>query len=357
MTEYKKCIADVAAVRAATAVLADRAKVDADIEKSKELLDNMSLQLIPSLRTRVGKLLAKAREKDPNRQIYNETMCARIEELAADADQAFEAFEPETYYVEEGYRAWLIAKMASEGYKAALVSSTSDLAAREKDSRDLTRYSESDAWKELQKIRAVDYDEAYQRFRAREAAEQAVEDARRAEERQALRRWRSEAFAMGVEATVNDEVASVPPEIRTSWLRHVGSLLDAVASDPSQVGIRKLRNLHPAVLKDFGHPFAESVTDGHTRDAERARAAYTATERLLSLVGYEPSYSTTLLGPVGTGGGGWAVPATVPWSKYGERLLQLQEPIADQQPDEWLAWHARLQDLITAITMCEFTSG
>jgi len=92
MTEFKRCTAEIDDLDAAAAKFADHVQWSDDVERAKREVDT-SVAASTSLQVRVGKLLAKAREKDPDRQIYNENMCQRIEELAARGAQVFARFD------------------------------------------------------------------------------------------------------------------------------------------------------------------------------------------------------------------------------------------------------------------------
>jgi hypothetical protein len=349
MTEYKRALETIESIKQATTQLKDVARAEADINTSKQLLDSMQDDVVPSFRTKVEKLLAKAREKDPDRQIYNEMMCKRIEELAAAAAEALAAFETVVEPIETLYHVALVQRMNGEAYRAALVSSTKELEAREKDARDLLKLNQASDSRAVADVGAANYNDALSRFRERVAREWAEEEARRAEEAAQFAGWQ-EQRRKDLHGFVQECFTMIPEATRRATWRHLADLLDALRADPSNPGVQRLRNAHPAVLANFGHPFAEpAALDGDAAAAALARAKYAAAERLLAGVGYAPAYSINTLGTTGTGAPGWKIGAHAPWAKHGERLLELREPEADKDPQEWLDWHERLQAIHEAV--------
>ena len=339
MTEFKRCTAEIDDLDAAAAKFADHVQWSDDVERAKRDVDT-SVAASTSLQVRVGKLLAKAREKDPDRQIYNEKMCQRIEELAARGAQVFARFDEIVGPVNDAHCAWLRQRLENGEYQKQLETTTELITAREADFRFGVSYDERDARVALEEEAGNSYSRSRARQHAREAAELEVELARRAQESETCKALNKRANE-NADGFIAEAVVGLPRRVISALCR----LFDAISADPSHPGVNRLRNLHPALLADFGHPLAiaSDATEEAVTAASAARLHYSCFEAVCVAAGYLPSYPNTFLGSCGEGGPGWRVPADTPWAKYGERMLHLQEPSIQDAPDDWMSWHARLQ--------------
>lgn len=283
---------------------------------------------------------APGTREGPDKIIFNETMCAKIEELAAAAAPVYDAFEAVLPYIEQRYYAALLRRTADARYQAALVNSTAELARRERDARDIIRFEERNASRDLAAEGARQYDDALARKNKREAEELATEMGRRARETSALDTLCEAAWA-DIDTFVASRFDGLEGIERRRTLARLLGLIDALLADPSNVGARRIRNDHPMVLEHFGHPYASSAA---------VRQRYGAVEAVLAAAGYRPGYALAVQGAVATGSDGWTVErGEVPWRGFGERSLDTTEPVADANPDAWIAWHDRLQRVRAAI--------
>lgn len=352
MTEYKKCVAAVDEVSAATKHLNDHARVDQDVAAAQSILEKFDDDIVPNLRIRIGKLLTKAREKDPDKQIYNEAMCAKIEELAADANRACDDFDAAVPYAHAAVHSMLRSRVHQKVLESALAHSSAEISRAEADARSLNKY-EYGAWvRETTVIMSRAYDEAYARKKAREEREWQCEIERRRLEMDRFEGVKQEAAQSGQSLGAFTAQRFVEDchqrgiDLRL-LLRRVVGLLDELARDPSAPNVCKLRVNNSTFAEHFGHPCAMPLSADDERFEESARGArdtYDVTETVLGLVGYRPHYELAG-GFVRTPPAGRWRFGFMPWERYSERFLLLKEPDPAVDTDEWMAWHERLGDI------------
>jgi hypothetical protein len=355
------------------------------------------------LRGRMDKLLAKAREKDPDKMVFNETMVGRIEALGVAVDEVLGMVTDEAAAaVETAYAETLAADRVSAARAASVAQGAAAAAEAEAEQRFLLQ-REALAWyaPTADAARAERFDV---RARADAAAEVRwrQEEARRAREAEAFaavaRACTSATKAKGaLDAFLNTLVATAfastapipmadvamavgsssdhaaatavcaepPAASRGATLRAALELLHALLQEPDAEGLRTIRASHPNALASFGHLLAvtrpAATVDGNTNEWRRALASRrcAAAEAVLACAGFVPSYtknpSATLEPPVqylldeAAGAEVAIAPAEAlspddgrvdgGWAGYGERWLTLREPEPAKDPDGWIAWH------------------
>lgn len=188
---------------------------------------------------------------------------------------------------------------------------------------------------------------------AREAAVWATEVARREAEAASLEERGTEE---GFEVAANRIKALNPPRIGIVILKAILELLNEIIFRPENPNVRTIRNASKNFTSTFGHP---CVAPGQDIFYEvetmlgscgfQIRYSKKGTIRSKEVMGACAPYRSTtaaasgfLTVPVGDWGAeSPAVPTYTPlgYEEYGERLLELKEPNAMDEPDEWCTWH------------------
>lgn len=355
---------------------------------------------VASAAPRIERMVAKARETDPDRQMYNEAMCQRIELLFSDftgavyrllygehpppategneeekrqkqtevneevpvevereeairaavmdgADVALEGSAVLTV-AERRHDADLLRRAAAEEWAGRVAGDLAELAVFEAQGRQVLGANEGQARRAIAERRRVDR-------QALHAAEELCRDAqwqcerhRRAGERE----WVSaRALVLAADAAVGPLlVARVPdPAARAALARCLKALCAALLTMPEDGNIRRLRCNNERLMGDYGHRGVTACPHGNGS----CMAAVQAAELLWGRLGYVPQYSAQA---------SWAVPALVAagslrdvalpcgrpvssheWAPvgfepYSERLFELREPNPATNSDMWMEW-------------------
>jgi hypothetical protein len=348
MTEFKKVSAAVDEI--CTAIVDLLRQHTGDIVDVHGKIEFLSL-LFADVQPRLRKLLSKAREIDPNRQIYNESMCARIEELCRRFVDAATLLgvpgstewlvgtpelrigeAPTIAAVEREWEEHLLAQAQTDAWKQSIVRNAQELVFRETEERALASVRQRKAREEVEAAFVEERRQIRSALHRREEEKWARELARRQEERSEPR-----------EASLLHDDA-----VRTSVLHRLIDLLLEVSCNPDNQNVRQIRCSNELWMSHFGHPCASLPTGCCCAEVSR----YVESE-LLS-VGYAVRYTGTPVAlpfkaksdfrmPCG-GLGGKHEYTPMGFEDYGERCLVLEEPEATLNPDGWCEWKSRLDD-------------
>lgn len=320
------------------------------------------------------KLYTKATEKDPNKQIYNETMCGRIADLYQNIAEFMETslgVSSETLMsivdgtegdcvlassdlcskMTELYEAAVVQEAHTSAWNDAVASSIVSLVEREVVMRVVLEVEEKNA----QKMIASDARES------RAAARQA-EDARAAALWELEQHRRSSEHLLPAAPSVAAVFDNMTSDRATCALRtRLATLLREVRANPERQGIRVLRYV-PLTLEHFGHPCVRL----HGGGCCCKEINYLA-EGVLRMAGYQPRYNNApshnavVMQSFSASGPSFALPCGgssndheyVPlgFEPYGERTLVLVEPDPQTEMDRWWSWHERLGVIIADLGM------
>ncbi|EPY28349.1 hypothetical protein AGDE_06955 [Angomonas deanei] len=376
MTEYKKLVALVEQLHQnVDSVLsrnsADVPQLHAAAEEVRSAVHDAAPRLL--------KMILKARETNPDKQIYNEAMCGKIEIL-------FDSFCREVYRIvdsEEGveednrvneikehillseplvmvddaaslsavedlYAGYTLQKAREEDWQRRVATGLQEVLQYEEQGRALVYAEERQsraAWVEEQKThhRAI-----LAHLRRMEEEKKQAEADRQIAEHTAFR-TRVVALKTGnVLSFIKDRV---PDHYQRAFTDHLFDLVRALLTTPEDPNLRKLRNNNGALMHHFGHPcLHDSSCD----------AVYSAAEVLWGLIGYSVRYTQqpvpTLANQVAAGTlQDVQLPCghtllqhnytSMGFEDYGERFLELNEPNGLRDPDAWMRWHQTLKDL------------
>jgi hypothetical protein len=325
---------------------------------------------------RGAKLEQKAIETDPNKQIYNETMCCRIKELYATirdvVQQRLEVSEhdmeaivtnaansqlpriiatssPLVSQLSELFEVAAVVEAQSSAWNAIVAHTTDTLIERESVSRVVLEVEEKAHVKNL----LLDIDASRRVARAaedaRSAAQWEAEQRRREVERHAP-------TITDVKSLLNSVAPLVPAALLNALRKRLWTLLCEVRANPERQGIRTLRYI-PVTLEHFGHAGITGKYGCCCGTLNRL------TEAVLRIVGYCPKYNTsaahnaTVVDYLKPDAPVFVLPCGttnhehvyVPqgFEPYSERTLVLQEPDPQTETDAWCAWHDCLDSLIT----------
>ena len=363
----------------------------------KSMLDQI-VEKGETLRAVSERLLLRAREKDPEKQMYNEDMCSKIEQLCVDVNLALESVSDDLKArVAAAHALFLKQQAASVEYRAALLTSIESVVRRESDERYLFCYTEVEEWDGLLQQSNQSFSSIRSREILRHENRWKSEQRRRDAERLALVSWQktgADQIAEAVDACLTaaadaamlcDSVTSTRDAKTLELSRAIDSLLTAVLRAPDDDNIRRLRLGNTNFRRVFGHPAARAeplpssaaggwrspAVEGCPHGDGDSVVAYTvgeldplslarnpglhpaarkffAVSAILGLAGYEHAYvrppRTTSDLPdlrwfVGRGG----------WEDFGERFLVVVEPVADENPADWMEWHAHLKVVQAAV--------
>lgn len=379
MTEFKKIQQLLDHVREhvqyiVTTVVASTTHPHALYAEARQELVSSSSDLL----RRERKLHLKAIETDPNKQIYNENMCARIVDLhesvamffgtigmsievldhiaeEGGSDASFGSVCPLAASLQELYETAVVTAAMTSEWAAAVAGDLATLLSREEVARVVLVVEERAASMQLFGVNAKES----------RAAARAAEDARSAA------RWHAEMHRRDVElhrptaataaAVLNLHRGSVDSVALTRLCKRLIALLREVRANPERQEIRTLRYI-PLTLEHFGHPAVATIA-GCT-----CAALNTIAELVLKLVGYQPKYITKpsfntvvieLFAPS-------SVPFPMPcgtksvehtykpvgYEEYGERTLVLAEPDPQTEMDAWCTWHETFDGVVEDLSHC-----
>lgn len=425
MTEYKKLVAltdllsnDVTTLCNTFATTARSADDGAEalgiatqsgMNADAEQLHSISCRIRHSLADgcpRIRKLVQKARETDPNRQIYNEAMCAKIEGLFksfCDAlsrlapaftcqdtaspsafsvdDEETESTNPFTAVLnadfdaetiveqspplhaeEDIYNQYILKRAMEEAWQSRVAQGLSDVVTFEAQNRSLVAAEEKLARAARAEEKRCDKMRIIRLLEEREEAKWNAELQRRdTEQRLLLQR-----------AKIFDDIATIPSELQTtlpdatvrrSLAGRVQRLIKALLRAPEDVNIRRLRNNNEHLICDYGHPCL-LATDPSGEGFCMCTSIVSAAEALWSRMGYSIRYTSTpnrsvesvrlekraeeMTLPCGLS---LAAHMYKPlgFEDYSERFFELMEPNAMEKPDEWMVWYNMIQEMEQAL--------
>lgn len=339
-----------------------------------------------ALRQRTDKLLAKARETDPNLQTYNEATCAKIEALGVEVDRILAIVtdaEPRLAAVEAAYFSDLRQQQAHQAAAEATVASLGALQQQEHEHRLVMQDDARRSRAELLERESAGRKAVYRAEADRAARAWAAEQDRRRAELDAARAVTA-AASRGAAEFVNgtfvpQRLEGLPAAARAFLLARLREVVGALCRDPEQEGLRTMRTDSERFTKAFGHlcmfgaggnsgggggvPVGADQAEGDPATVERQLAA--AAEAIFFAIGYEPTYTASpaqfWLEVAAAAGAAtsFKCDATgqlvtlhaklIPWMQYGDRRLALIEPPVAEQPDQWIAWHETLKAVNEAL--------
>lgn len=335
---------------------------------------------IASLTPRVRKLLLKARETDPNRQVYNEAMVGKIEELSSrycsilaemfavdiqvDALCGEEPFDCSVVFMEsdrvapfvDAYEEFLLQQASQAALEQATASGTAAITEEEGKLRFLSTCAERRERLALEDMRSTNRRVIRELLEQREAERWSLERQRRQTEsdqfEQIAAQWNEEAL-------IADLLAVDPTRWLIQRLHEHGVTL---FHHPERKEVRLIRTGNPLAIAHFGHACVQHAASPPCC----CMAVSRATEVALSGIGYRPKYIAPapnselacrfgrnavppfLMLPCGDDSSKHEyIPAG--YEPYGERHLALHEPDATNEPDVWFGWYQRLESYLAAL--------
>ncbi|CUG89447.1 Hypothetical protein, putative [Bodo saltans] len=368
MTEFKKVQQLLEIVR--EHVLNIRAKLTAE-EQAYAVYHDARHVLVAScsdLLKRDRKLYLKAVEADPNRQIYNETMCGKImdlhksvttffgeelqvneelcERIAESAEESNALFSSACVLAEElqeRYEHAVVTEASSSAWAAAVANNVATIVDMQQVARVVLEVEEKNAARQMFLVDAV----------GSRAAARAAEDARAAARWNAEMQRREHETSQPLPSTVAEVIRSYEALVDRTQLsrlcKRLAALLREVHANPERQEIRTLRYV-PLTIEHFGHPGVVHY------EGCACRVLNTAAETVLRMAGYcaryntKPSYnvvvmelfaapsSTSFPMPCGRSSAEHRYHA-VGFEMYGERTLVLAEPDPQIEMDAWCSWH------------------
>ncbi|KAH8617896.1 hypothetical protein ERJ75_000332500 [Trypanosoma vivax] len=368
MTEYKKLCSLLLQLREETSALVVACD-DGGVEDAAKLHQRAVLikSLIVDGRCRVVKLLRKAQEKDPNRQIYNERMCLLIEQLFEEfcdvvavlfGDRAkglilseeglpFEESLPLSW-AEDCYDRHLILLAQSEAWRKRLANDLTELSSMEEEARALHVALEKQ-----------DYSLLLRQKRETEAQIQQLLDERRQAKWEAEKERREKEHEGLLSSSISSDAAlaftlleSVPEPFRRKLASHLLCLVRALRSTPEDFNIRHIRCSNLRVLTEYSHL-------SFCSECKTCGTLVSAVEVLLYVLGYRLHYSSLPVPPlisIMEANPAVRLPcgrllsehrvALIGFEDYSERLFVLNEPNPAEKPTEWMEWYARTEALM-----------
>ncbi|EAN79285.1 hypothetical protein, conserved [Trypanosoma brucei brucei TREU927] len=376
MTEYKKLCALVDQLKQETAVLIDAFKDDDRGDVVALHSQAVSVQtLITNCRPRVVKILHKGREKDPDKQIYNERMCVAIEQLFEDfctvvgslfdtsasglilSEENLNYEEcPPLAWVEDLYDEHVLRLAQTEAWQKRLAGNVVDLVRMEVESRDVCAAEEKRARAALMMERKSEKNAVQQMLDEREAAKWFAEIQRREAEHEGLL-LKSKLYDISAAPSVLKDVS---PPFRGPLALNVLQLVRALRTTPEDSNIRRIRCNNLRVMTEYGH--VALCSECHT-----CWTIVTSTEVLWYMLGYTVEYSSlptvhiptliesnpSLRLPCG-GLASEHVFFPVGFEDYSERLFVLHEPNPTEEPNEWMDWYTRMGAIVHSLEACKF---
>ncbi|KAG5495153.1 hypothetical protein JKF63_02207 [Porcisia hertigi] len=366
---------------------------------SLHLLSTRIRETIVDAVPRVRKIVLKARETDPNRQMYNEAMCAKIEALFLAFCKCFQLLAPECFDTltegetplsDNGTACHALDNLLSAEFdpNVLLADSPSLQVADEIYNHYILQRAKAEAWHsrvaqgladaiafESQNRSLVLAEEKVSRVAALEEKRADKVRVTKIMEERAQLKWQSELQRRGLEwsrlktaATAISDIDAIPSflarniidkALRVAVADHVLQLVKALLSTPEDVNIRRLRNNNEHLISDYGHPCL-SACDPRTGERCICQAVVSTAEVLWCRIGYTirytkvPSRSLNLarsevradsqLLPCGQ-----SLPAhtyePMGFEDYSERFFELEEPDAMVRADEWMEWYIMMKHM------------
>ncbi|AIO01481.1 hypothetical protein LPMP_331900 [Leishmania panamensis] len=353
---------------------------------------------------RLRKIVLKARETDPNRQIYNEAMCAKIEALFLAFCRPLQVLAPAYFDAltendaslhEDGKENNLLDGLLDSDFdpNVLLEESASLQAADSIHNHYILQRAKAEAWQSRVAQGLTDAVAFESQNRALILAEEKVSRVAALEEKRAdkLRvlnimearaelKWQTELQRRGTElsllkmaADAISDVDAVPlflansildEALRATIADHTRQLIKALLSTPEDMNIRRLRNNNENLICDYGHPCLSAF---HPETGERCvcQAVVCAAEVLWYRMGYTIRYTKvpnrfldvargeararSLRLPCGRSLSEHTY-EPMGFEDYSERLFELVEPDAVERADEWMEWYTMIQRMESTLT-------
>ncbi|CAG9580764.1 conserved hypothetical protein [Leishmania major strain Friedlin] len=346
---------------------------------------------------RLRKIVLKARETDPDRQIYNEAMCAKIEALFLVFCEALRLLAPgyfdtlterDVSLPEDAKERNVLDALLDADFdpNVFLEESASLQAADAVHNHYILHRAKAEAWQSRVAQGLADAVAFESQNRAFILAEEkvsrvAVLEAKRTDkvrvtkimEVQAELQWQTElqrrdaerSLLIAAAAAISDIdtipfflASSISDEaLRVTIAGHTLQLIKALLSTPEDMNIRRLRNNNEHLLRDYGHPCL-SACDPETGERCVCQRVVSAAEVLWCRIGYIIRYTKvpnssldvlrseakahSLLLPCGRSLSAHNY-EPMGFEDYSERLFELEEPDAMERADEWMKWYAMMQ--------------
>ncbi|EAN97381.1 hypothetical protein, conserved [Trypanosoma cruzi] len=374
MTEYKKLCAILAQLREEVTSLS--CAFEGGEGQDTVALHSLSTsiqKLVTNAQPRLLKILRKATETDPNRQIYNEAMCAAIKQLFDDFCELLSClfgvpmeemvlsegkinFEdsPSISWTEDVHNNYLLHLAQTEAWKKRIATNIADLVLFEEETRTVYFAEERKARETLLQIKRNEKTNILHMLKEREAAKWEAEVRRRNDEHKGLMNASSFYGVQNI-ATV---LLRIPEPFRKLLAGNMAQLVRALRTTPEDPNIRRIRCNNRRVMMDYSHV----VFCG---ECETCRILVAAAEILWYIMGYRVEYSTAptsslrtviennppILLPCGRYASEHAI-AVIGFEEYSERFFTLHEPDPMQDSDEWMVWYATLEALLARLEDC-----
>ncbi|RNF15130.1 putative membrane associated protein [Trypanosoma conorhini] len=368
MTEYKKLCALVSQLREEVTLL--NRNFAAGDEEDAEALHALSVSiqtLVANARPRLLKIFRKATETDPNRQIYNEAMCAAIKQLLEDmcevvgclfgglvkemllSEDKLSLEEcPSIAWAENAYSQHLLRRAQTEAWQKRLATNFSDLFLFETETRAVYGAEEKQSRETLMQAKQTDKTSIQQMLKAREAAKWEAEVQRRSDEHRRLMEASSHCGVDGIEAVL----LRVPEPFRKVLAGNMLQLVRALRTTPEDPNIRRIRCNNMRVMMEYSHV-------AFCSGCQTCQEFVAAAEVLWYMLGYHVEYSTAptsslgaiignsppILLPCGAHASEHAL-AVIGFEEYSERFFTLREPDPMREPSEWMSWYATLEAVV-----------
>ena len=249
-------------------------------EKSQEFEKNAI-----NIRERTDRLLSRAREKDPDKQMYNENACAKIEALGVEVDRVLNTIvsEDRLNEIERDFLKMLRQEALDRAAAQEAAKTIDAILQQEKDARILLVGDEKIDWGSLLDQERRDKTEVYriegEKARAKwkleeERREKEVENAVNAfryslkngakdfvtkyffEEYILKKKLSSASFSANDEN--EDDQKQRQQKLKSVFyfiLQRLSEILQALLRDPEQEGLKTMRTDGERFVKTFGHPY------------------------------------------------------------------------------------------------------
>ncbi|KPA81150.1 hypothetical protein ABB37_04492 [Leptomonas pyrrhocoris] len=424
MTEYKKLVAltdllsaDVtnlcSSIAKATHVAEDGKKGANAAAPSNTVADPEQLYLVSSRIyqsivdgcPRIRKMVLKARETDPNKQIYNETMCRKIEELlksfcsilqqlvpsfssenvepqnasqeskaentnpvevvlGIDFDvEAIMERSPALEKAEEVHNQYILKRSQEEAWQSRVEHGLSDVVTFESQNRFVVAAEEKFDRAALVERKRSDKARIIRLLEERETAKWKAELQRRDAEQKLLQ---EKTEAIHNVANIPSVLLAALPDaaMRRKLVGHTRQLITALLRTPEDLNIRRLRNNNEHLIGDYGHPCLIAINSADGKQCLCAPAVNVA-EVLWCRIGYSIRYTNVPNRSVESvrlekRGEELVLPCGRPLSvhtysplgfeDYSERFFELVEPNVMEEPDDWMVWYNMMQEMERVLT-------
>ncbi|KAG5469808.1 hypothetical protein CUR178_01948 [Leishmania enriettii] len=353
---------------------------------------------------RLRKIVQKARETDPDRQIYNEAMCAKIEALFLAFCKTLQLLAPEYFDAlkeidasspDDGDEHSVFNGLLDADFdpNVLLEESTSLQAADNEHNHYILHRAKAEAWQSRVAQGLADAVVFESQNRALILAEEKVSRVAVIEEQRANKllvakimearaalKWQSEVQRRGEEfsllkaatAAISD-VDAIPyfltsrisnEALRITIAGRARQLIKALLSTPEDMNIRRLRNNNEHLICDYGHPCLSAYDPGSGRRCVCQEAVYAA-EALWCRMGYTICYTKVPNRSLDMARGdaradslrlpcGETLSAhtyePMGFEDYSERLFELVEPDATERADEWMKWYTTMQRMESTLS-------